>query len=190
MSTKLKIQKIRAEIEAHEERGWLKGYEEGLAKREQEVSDLREALEARNEKIRELTSRKKSPKTAREALKLAWELAHPVREGQVWPDGAQGISKVNGELLTFTGHRAYPVVESDVRVARSLEPLPEPEPDWLTAPAVLAACYVCGVEGDGPQVTIQGPIFEGQKWECVECQKVTDWSSLSGVTPLYPKEDA
>lgn len=126
-----------------------------------------------------------APTTAREALELVWELAHPVKEGQVWPDRAQGISKVNGELLTFTAHRAYPVVESDVRVARSLEPLPEPEPDWLDAPAVIATLPE-GVDVDGLRVWVG--CDNGLFWTTQETEFEAHWSELMDVTPLYPKE--
>ena len=138
MSTKSKIQKVRNEVQAHEDRGWLKGYEEGLANREEEVVIAQNALKARNDKIRELRHQKNGPKTAREALDLAWELAYPVKEGQIWPDGAQGISKERGEWLTFTAHCAPPVDERAALAHRSLDPIPDPTPDWLDAAGLLA----------------------------------------------------
>ena len=83
MSTKARIQKVRAEVEAHEERGWLKGYQEGLAKREQQIVDLQSALEARKKTIREMREAMKkrnetssAPTSAREAL------ANPYRKEQ------------------------------------------------------------------------------------------------------------
>ena len=130
------------------------------------------------------------PTTAREALDLAWDLAHPVREGQLWPDGAQGISKERGELLTFTAHCAPPVDESEALAHRSLDPLPEPEPepepDWLDAPAVLATCERCKRVGMSP--TLHSPFENGLEWLCALCADQRAWSDLTDVTPLYKRD--
>lgn len=178
MSTKAKIQKVRAEVEAHEERGWLKGYEEGLAKREQQIVDLQSALEVRNERIRELSRQKKGPRTAREALALAWELAHHVKEGQVIPKGMTCL-KDNGDCITTVDHPTdwTPMFPENIR---TLDPLP----DWLDAPAVLAESLECS----NRSVWTPEAGTDRQTWECSCCNTSNAWNSLRNVTPLYPKE--
>ena len=149
MSTKSKIKKIRNEIQAHEDRGWLKGYEEGLAVREEEVVTLQAALEARNERVQELRHQKNGPKNAREALDLAWELAHPVKAEQTLPYGTQSLWRDPDGRLSVGGSDVYTVSRKDAHKIRTLDPIPEPTPDWLDAPAVIA--FVKGHGGD-PQV--------------------------------------
>lgn len=180
MSTKAKIQKVRAEIQAHEDRGWLKGYEEGLAKREQQVVDLEAALEEKNQKIRELRRQKKGPTTAREALALAWELAHPVKEGQVIPGGTDVISARSEVENVYGATLTNQVADKfDELHTRTLDPLPEPEPDWLDAPAVMAVA-----EGFSYR-RIWVPLGDGG-WASVQDGRA-HWSELRDVTPLYPK---
>lgn len=179
MSTKARIQKVRAEVEAHEERGWLKGYEQGLAVREEQIVDLQSALEVRNETVRELGRQKNGPRTAREALALAWELAHPVKEGQVIPAGTQHIHKT---LKTFFVREMIDSCEAsswDEANIRTLVPLPEP--DWLDAPAVMSVA-----EGFSYR-RIWVPLGDGG-WASVQDGRA-HWSKLRDVTPLYPKED-
>ena len=128
------------------------------------------------------------PATAREALDLAWDLAHEVKEGQVIPKGAQYLEYYSSGMEEYTAGCDFKITPALVPLVRTLEPLPEPEPDWLDAPAVLAHCGHCSHGDYGPQITLHGPAFNRQKWECAECQTTTDWGALSQVTPLYPKE--
>ena len=190
MSTKAKIQKVRAEVEAHEERGWLKGYEEGLAKREQQIMDLQSALEVRNETVRELSRQKKGPRTAREALALAWELAHPVREGQVIPSGTEFLLSMSDGfyLHDFNAVSEYTANNQDETYLRTLDPLPDPEPDWLDAPAVIASHPIYA---DTEQKGIWIPSNEEGMWEWPfqQGEFMAHWTELENVTPLYPKED-
>lgn len=183
MSTKTKIQKVRNEVQAHEDRGWLKGYEEGLAVREEEVVAAQNALKARKDQIRELKHQKNGPKTAREALDLAWELAHPVKEGDVIPKGTDYLVRYGkGErpATARTGSDRF-ASEYDEARARTLDPLPEPTPDWLDAPAVIA--FVKGHGGD-PQV-FSRENKTGTQW--LRDTKVYRWDELTVVTPLYQK---
>ena len=129
-----------------------------------------------------------APTTAREALDLAWVLAHEVRPGQVVPKGTRYLQLRDNEPHTYT--TICDIKLSDVYVqVRTLEPEPEPEPepDWLYAPAVFARCGYCSYEDSGLPITLHGPVLNGQKWECAECQTATDWPNLRDVTPLYPK---
>ena len=191
MSTKAKIQKIQAEIEAHERRGWLKGYEEGLAKREEQVVELQAALETRKKTIREMREALKkrnetssAPTTARAALALAWELAHPVREGQQIPFDMVCLHD-EGDRITMiiTPQDWTPTFPDSVR---TLDPLPDPEPDWLDAPAVLATEPGTGKRG----VFIPTDKATGMHWAVVSSALSYPWQELEDVTPLYPKEDA
>lgn len=127
-----------------------------------------------------------APKTAREALDLAWELAHPVKEGQVIPKGTDYLVRYGkGErpAPARTGSDRF-ASEYDEARARTMDPLPEPTPDWLDAPAVLA--FVKGHGGD-PQV-FERENKTGTQW--LRDTKVYRWDELTVVTPLYPKEDA
>lgn len=182
MSTKALIKKIRAEVEAHEDRGWLKGYEEGLAKREQQIVDLQAALEVRNARIRELSHQKKGPTPAREALALAWELAHPVKEEQLIPAGTECMVRFeDGDIRSYTtrtddiaNSSKYPGQET-----RTFEPLPE----WLSAPVVHATCGCHGIELWQPNSAKDG-LWVNMRGEHAH------WSSLRDVTPLHaPQED-
>ena len=183
MSTKALIQKVRAEVEAHEQRGWLKGYEHGLAKREQQIVEAQAALEAKNQKIRELSRQKKGPRTAREALALAWELAHEVKPGQVIPKGTRYLEITRSGLRerTASGDRK---ITPELATFRTLDPLPEPEPDWLDAPAVLAESYECS----NRSVWTPEAGTDRQTWECSCCNTSNAWNSLRNVTPLWHKE--
>lgn len=186
MSTKAKIQKIRAEVEAHEERGWLKGYEEGLAKREQQIVEAQAALEARNERLRELSHQKNGPKTAREALELAWELAHPVKEGQAIPRGTRVIDHTGGTVVECTvGSDWVPREHENIR---TLDPAQEPLPDWLKAQAVMADCLDCNPPGlDTRSVYVN---IVGDRWTCTECLRKLPWQDMTNVTPLHaPQEE-
>ena len=129
-----------------------------------------------------------APTTAREALDLAWELAHEVEEGQTIPAGTDYLVSRNGGCpATMRSGLNQRALKSDERHLRTLDPLPEPEPepepepDWLDAPAVLASdkrddtgdCHTWINVGDGEWVSASG--------------EYALWSSLRDVTPLYPK---
>lgn len=121
------------------------------------------------------------PTSAREALDLAWELAPPVKEGDVIPKGTRLITRYEDG---FVARRA--VVDITVGLlapqVRTLDPLPEPEPDWLDAPAVLASTAFCDDRN------VWEPAEDGM-WACVRGDHM-DWQGLRDVTPLYPKEDS
>lgn len=179
MSTKLKIQKVRAEVEAHEDRGWLKGYEEGLATREQQIVDAQAALEVRNEKIRELTRKKKSPETAREALELAWNLAHPVKEGQTIPTGTEYLLRHGLGYNLEVAYGARRIDSIYAESIRTLEPLPDPEPDWLDAPAVLAMDRWDDLGREKVWVQVDGDSYKGEDGE------IRAWSALTTTLDQY-----
>ena len=86
---------------------------------------------------------------------------------------------MDDEQMTHWNYTLDPLVS----VTRTLDPVPE----WVYAPAVFARCGYCSYEGFGLQVTLHGPVLNGQKWECTLCQTATDWRELVDVTPLYPK---
>ena len=129
-----------------------------------------------------------APTTVREALDLAWELAHEVKEGQTIPKGTRYLEVHNSRLREGTAVFDIKISSELVPGVRTVEPLLDPVPDWLYAPAVLAHCGHCSHGDYGPQITLHGPAFNRQKWECAECQTTTDWGALSQLTPLYPKE--
>ena len=124
-----------------------------------------------------------APTTVREALDLAWELAHEVKEGQVIPKGTRYVrSSQGGRLATFTATEGWTPTPRNAEYIRTLDPLPEPEPDWLDAPAVIAVCWYCETE------TLHALPECGNRWKCAECHTSTPWRSLTEVTPLYPEE--
>ena len=127
-----------------------------------------------------------APATAREALDIAWELAHEVKEGQVIPVGAWLVDRRDNKIIveknTFFD---IAVDEWGAENIRTLEPLPEPLPEWLDAPAVLAECLSCNEDGLVKSVHVN---FIGERWVCTECQRTLPWRGLTDVTPLYPKE--
>ena len=120
-----------------------------------------------------------APTTAREALDLAWELAHPVKEGQAIPKGTRVIDHSGGTVDEYIAGGDW--VPRDPANFRTLDPLPEPTPDWLDAPAVMA--LVKGRVGD-PQVFARKN-KTGTQW--LRDTKVYRWDELTVVTPLYPK---
>ena len=124
------------------------------------------------------------PTTAREALGLAWELAHPVEEGRIIPAGMDYlVSRNGGRPATMRSGLNQRALKSDERNLRTLDPLPDPEPDWLDAPAVLATCGCRGVELWQPHDEKDG------MWVSASGEYAL-WSSLRHVTPLYPREDS
>ena len=124
-----------------------------------------------------------APTTAREALDLAWELAHEVEEGQTIPAGTDYLVSRNGErpvIMRTTIDQLTSKAFGTNR--RTLDPLPDPEPDWLDAPAVLATCGCRGIELWRPHDEKDG------MWVSASGEHAL-WSSLRDVTPLYPRED-
>ena len=122
-----------------------------------------------------------TPTTAREALDLAWELAHEVKGGQIIPKGAHYLEHYSSGLEEYTAGCDIKITPSLAPLVRTVEPLPDPKPDWLDAPAVLATCGCRGIE-------LWHPLNEkAGMWVSVSGEQVL-WSSLRDVTPLYPKE--
>ena len=134
-----------------------------------------ELIESRGYKLDRPT-----PTTAREALDLAWELAHPVKEGQIVPKGSRYLAKQTSGLKECTAVFDIKMSPGYAPALRTLDPLPDPEPDWLDAPAVFATTGWCARE-------IWLPQTDGQ-WKCTCCHSESHWSNLEDVTPLHPKE--
>ena len=65
----------------------------------------------------------------------------------------------------------------------TLDPLPDPEPDWLDAPAVLAR----GKHWEAGQ-NLNVFTRSVDMWALYGCNRLFHWSELADVTPLYPKE--
>ena len=122
-----------------------------------------------------------SPASAREALDLAWNLAHEVKEGQIIPEGTRYLEVTSVGLKVYTAMRDFNIRSSHVTVIRTLEPLPEPEPDWLDAPAVLART-------DNDQFLRVWSAHKGDLWASTSHTYTRLWQNLRDVTPLYPKE--
>ena len=121
-----------------------------------------------------------APATAQEALDLVWGLAHPIKEGQEVPIGTECIAKVrDGEYMTYRSLKPFDgVSRPGWAEARTLDPLPEPEPDWLDAPAVMAHA-----EDEEPHVWVN---VDAQGWRD-EHGHTRRWTALRDVDPLYPK---
>lgn len=129
------------------------------------------------------------PTTAREALELAWELAHPVKEGQVIPAGTRVVARGDGFTVGRNDYFDVTANDWDAENRRTLDPLPEPEPDWLDAPAVLARVDGWSSCAD-PQVFARHDWYDApSEWRCNGAESYP-WQDLRDVTPLYPKEDA
>lgn len=126
-----------------------------------------------------------APTTAREALDLAWSLAHVVREGQTIPKGAKYLERYVSGVREYVAHHDVNVLPAWVEKIRTLDPLPDPEPDWLDAPAVKAR--VKGYPVLFTLVPVDGP--RHHRWHSpVKGEGETfDWQDLTDVTPLYPK---
>ena len=134
----------------------------------------------------------KTPTTAREALALAWELAYPIKEWQRGESGTELIARFkDGDFKTYRAEKSFD--GGDVQrwaEVRSLDPLPEPEPelpDWLDADAVVA-CKDTVV--DVWTHCISHPHDDGSGWTRRDPDSCTHWTELEHVTPLYPKKDA
>lgn len=129
-----------------------------------------------------------APVTAREALDLAWELAHEVKLGQVIPKGDRFLEFYGSGLKEYTAQCDIKIDPGFVMTIRTLEPLPDPEPDWLDAPAVLASHPLCAdTEPIGLWIPVTGS--KGMwEWPLQQGEFMAHWSELEDVTPLYPKE--
>lgn len=125
------------------------------------------------------------PASAHEALDLAWELAHEVKPGQVIPWGTRLLKFEGPEILAYTAQRDLKIMSEFAATLRTLDPLPEsepePEPDWLDAPAVMARVAGWPSYHD-PQVFTRGNEI-GTQW--VLDTKFYHWSELVGVTPQF-----
>ena len=128
------------------------------------------------------------PNTAREALSLVWELAYPLKEGHKGEPGTELIARFKDD--DFRIYRALEPFDGDSvqrwAEVRALDPLPEPEPDWIDAPAVKAR--VKGYPVLFTWIPVDGP--QHHRWHSpVKGQGETyDWQDLTDVTPLWPKE--
>ena len=86
------------------------------------------------------------------------------------------LTTCDGEPNATELHRRQAHALADAGLlARSL-----PEPDWLDAPAVLAAMDDCSWQ------KVWLPSTPGY-WECTCCGVVRHWSKMNDVTPLYPE---
>lgn len=116
--------------------------------------------------------------SAREALDLAWELAHEVKPWQAIPKGTRYIERHSDGMREYAALRDFKIIPELVSIFRTLEKLPDPEPDWLDVPVVLAKPCWC------PQgIWLPEP---GGVWKCARCQADRHWSELRDVIPLYP----
>ena len=79
-----------------------------------------------------------APTTTREALDLAWELAHPVKEGQIIPGGSRFLEFYDTGVREYTAAFGLKITPELASITRTFDPLPDPKPDWTNAPAVIA----------------------------------------------------
>lgn len=147
---------------------------------------LPNGLDASDEEMEQLgyTLDQPAPTTAREALDLAWELAHPVKEGQVLPEGTRYMTASNSGVKEYTAPCDVIIRSEYAMVTRTVEPLPVPEPDWLDAPAVIAHVEDHNLQGTAVFSPAHGR--EG-RWARVGAVWTFHWDELRDVTPLYPK---
>ena len=128
-----------------------------------------------------------APTTAREALDMAWELAHPVKEGQILPTGARYLQVTSFGLKEYTAERGFRIAPAYVTTIRTVEPLPlpDPKPDWIDAPAVLA------VHESHTKPSIWGKHWDQETlsefYQSALTAETAHWSELHDVTPLYPE---
>lgn len=125
-----------------------------------------------------------TPATAREALDLAWELAYEVKPGQVVPKDARYLEFSSFGLKESTAHRDLRISPELAPIVRTLDPLPDPEPDWADALVVLARH--AKEEPDSPPSLWAN--LGGGMWGHVETTKRATVRDLRDVTPLYPEE--
>ena len=122
-----------------------------------------------------------APTTAREALDLAWELAHEVKPGQVIPKGTRYLDDQGSGLKENRARCDINISPGLAPAIRTLEPLPDPEPSWIDAPAVIATCDYYGMK------TLHVPLERERGWKCTKCRLTPTSHELRNVTPLYPK---
>ena len=148
-----------------------------------------------NEELAEwgYTLERPEPTTAREALDLAWNLAHEVKEGQTIPEGVRLLDRsYRNDLIAYAPLADFTVNARESLSIRTLDPLPEPEPDWLDAPAVLARLEDktwTAVWQPCDDLWCPGAESSESRWATPHggsgCRP---WRELRDVTPLYPKE--
>ena len=120
-----------------------------------------------------------APASAREALELAWELAHEVKEGQTIPEGTRYLE------VTESGVKAQSAL-FDIELSptaseiRTVEPLPDPEPGWLDAPAVLA-------HTDNDSTRGVWTVRDDGLWVSTSHSCACHWRDLRDVAPLCLK---
>lgn len=127
-----------------------------------------------------------TPTTAREALDLAWDLAHPVREGQVIPAGSWVIHADLDDDGAMEVYKTGPGIlepHKEVGIIRTFDPLPDPLPKWTKAPAVLAATIF--EDRSEHRTVFARENKTGTQW--LRDTKVYRWDELTDVVPLYPK---
>ena len=123
-----------------------------------------------------------APTTASVVLSILWKLAYPVKEGQVIPKGAQYLERYPSGVEEHTAQIDIKIIPALVPMVRTFDPLPDPEPDWQEAPAVLAATSRC------PDRKVWAP-ESGGVWKCSCCRDEVHWYELVDVTPLYPEKE-
>lgn len=129
-----------------------------------------------------------APATAREALDLAWELAHEVKEGQTIPKGTQVLMLHSSGLKEVTTQTDVVIRPYTAPITRTFDPLPDPEPDWLDAPAVMARLEGWVSCADPQVFTRHDYEAAPSEWLYNGSEKPFRWQDLTDVTPLYPKE--
>ena len=122
-----------------------------------------------------------APTTVREAIDLAWELAHEVKEGQHIPEGVRLLDRFDGnDFSVYTTLVGFTSNARDALTFRTLDPLPVPDPDWLDAPAVIATTI-----GNDNHRTFAN--VGNSRWY-TPGEKSYLWTDLTDVTPIYPEE--
>ena len=131
------------------------------------------------------------PTSAHEALDLAWELAHEVKDWRAIPRGTRLLEFNGSEVKAYTARREFTLHPERVPVTRTVDPLPDPKPEWidatapqwLDAPAVMARLKSWASDHD-PQV-FRRETESGTQWSLDT--NVYRWDELIDVTPLYLK---
>ena len=127
-----------------------------------------------------------APTNSREALDLAWKLAHPVKEGQVIPKDTRYLGRYSEPTQEFIATDDIEIAPWLVGTVRTLDRLPEPVPEWTKAPAVLATCRYSDETREG---VFTPSSVHPDRWVLAGTVGAMHWSDLADVTPLYPKED-
>ena len=98
-----------------------------------------------------------TPTTASEALELSWELAHEVKPGQAIPKGTRYLEFHNSTVKEYTAQIDCKIRPEFVPAPRTLEPLPDPKPDWLDQPTPTTASEALELAWE-----LAYPVWEGQ----------------------------